>query len=123
MLGIARIDLESGMLACAGKGDVEASLYRRNSEPKHFAFSAPMNHLRKPAKRAFEEELQLRAGDLFIMHTDGLTSAATLEDAPQVLLQPAAAVAEHLMKNYWRQHDDALVLVLGVLSLGSSQAQ
>jgi serine/threonine protein phosphatase PrpC len=60
--------------------------------------------------RAIRSESWLRPGELLVMHTDGLSSRTTMEDAVLLRHHPLV-VAHELVRRFAKNHDDALVLV------------
>jgi anti-sigma regulatory factor (Ser/Thr protein kinase) len=57
------------------------------------------------------ESAHLAPGEVLVIHTDGISDRAGLEDYPQMRYQPVSAVAETIVSRYGKHHDDATVLV------------
>jgi anti-sigma regulatory factor (Ser/Thr protein kinase) len=57
------------------------------------------------------ESAHLAAGEVLVIHTDGISDRAGLEDYPQMRYQPVSTVAETLVTRFGKHHDDATALV------------
>src|SRR5262249_4303887 len=98
-------------LECASVGDVHVHLY--NLRDAHFFTPTPLvlgtGQIRKQRTRV--EHAIAQPGSIVVMFTDGLKSRTSLKGQLDILRRPAIAIAEHLLENYARPDDDALVLV------------
>ena len=66
----------------------------------------------RPFNYRFERS-KIHAGDLLVVHTDGVSGAVSaLSEDLDLRRKPAVVIAQHLLENYSRVTDDALVLVL-----------
>lgn len=57
------------------------------------------------------ESAHLHRGDVLVIHTDGVSDRASLDDYPQMRYQPVSTIAETLVTRYGKHHDDATALV------------
>jgi anti-sigma regulatory factor (Ser/Thr protein kinase) len=110
-LCLIRFDRDSGIISCASIGDVHAHLY--NLRDAHFFTSTPLvfggPEFRRHRVRI--ENVTASPGSVLVMFTDGLKSRTSLKGQLDILRQPAIVIAQHLMENFSRPDDDALVLV------------
>lgn len=104
---VAHFDLAAGAIALSGVGNVE--LKAKTAERLTFVNSPGVlgSSLRKV--RSFQ--LSLRAGDLFVLHTDGVSSRFRVDEVEH--LAPRAG-ARHLVEQHGKAHDDAAVLIARV---------
>jgi anti-sigma regulatory factor (Ser/Thr protein kinase) len=109
---IIRYDKAFRTAECVSLGDVQAHLY--HLKDAHFFTPTPLvlaaGQFQKQRVRV--EKVAVQPGSLLVMFTDGLKSRTTLKGQLEVLRQPPIAIAEHLLENYSRPDDDALVLVV-----------
>jgi hypothetical protein len=107
---------EAGELATGvSVGDVSGHLYRRD-EVTHLVCEPGMVGVRhggfRSTSRALHvREVPVRAGDVLVMFTDGLRTATTLLDDPELRRERPLGIAQVLLERYGRDHDDATVLV------------
>jgi len=92
----------------AGVGNTAAS--RRVGAPWRAVSKDGVLGHRMPT--AFVQEGTLTRGDLFVMHTDGLSELATGEFAARNAHRPAAALAREIVEQHGKAHDDASCIVL-----------
>jgi anti-sigma regulatory factor (Ser/Thr protein kinase)/serine/threonine protein phosphatase PrpC len=57
------------------------------------------------------ESAHLAPGEVLVIHTDGISDRAGLEEYPQMRYQPVSTVAETLVSRFGKRHDDATALV------------
>ncbi len=109
VIALAAVVDEQPCLTWIGIGDSEAILVRSDSSarPRERLLLRPgiIGH-RLPSLSA--ESLPLHPGDVLVMATDGLRSAWV--DGIETGREPQA-MADHLLGDYARDYDDALVLV------------
>lgn len=112
MVALARFSGHSRALSCVGSGDVTASIYDLRGGPRYLHFpSAMVRQTLHPRKCRPEETFPVCSGDLLLLHTDGLRTAATLSDRPDLQRKPSIVIAQTLLELYGRPNDDASVLV------------
>jgi negative regulator of sigma-B (phosphoserine phosphatase) len=64
-----------------------------------------MRHLR-------EEKMTLTDGDVLVLHTDGVKEHFDLEDYPELLVDDAETVANHIINQFGGAEDDACCIAL-----------
>jgi anti-sigma regulatory factor (Ser/Thr protein kinase) len=108
-VGVVRWERGSGALAHACVGNV-SGMVCRPGEVSTMPCTAGTLGIAQPRTRIARFESSLRAGDLLVMHTDGLATRTTVEDAVLLRRHPLE-VAHELMQRFGKNSDDALVLV------------
>ncbi len=58
------------------------------------------------------QTMQLQAGDVVILHTDGISARFTEKDYPGLMSHPAQEVAEKIVQRFGKEHDDAACIVV-----------
>ena len=107
---LARVDFGTGKLAWAGVGNVAANLVAKDATGVHVRSSARLAAgivgYRIPEIRPVQS-VSMRAGDLIVMATDGIT-----EDHLDHIdfAGSATVIAEEILGKHAKQTDDALVL-------------
>ncbi|MCC6525853.1 MAG: SpoIIE family protein phosphatase [Polyangiaceae bacterium] len=111
VMGLARLDRVRGELEVAGAGNVMLRVLPVSGPTRRFE-GTPMvlGSGRRPARAPRSETLALVPGDLVVLASDGLRTGLELGE-PGVRLAHPAVVAAHLLAEFARDHDDALVLV------------
>jgi phosphoserine phosphatase RsbX len=108
---LARVDFAASTLTWTGVGNVTANLVAKDAAGIHVRSSARLAGgivgYRIPEIRP-AQVLSLRAGDLLIIATDGITEEHLdhLDFAGS-----ATAVAEEILRKYAKEYDDAMALV------------
>jgi anti-sigma regulatory factor (Ser/Thr protein kinase) len=106
---IAQIDLERGRLRYAGVGNIGGTLVgaeRRRGLPSHNGILGSI------ASRMQAFEYPWQAGDMLVMHTDGLISRWSLDDLPGAALRDPSIIAGLLYRDFNRGRDDIAVAVV-----------
>ncbi|SRR5579871_622501 len=107
----ARVDYDRGTMIYAGIGNISSSIIDNHS---HQGRSLPSYNgtvgLQIGQVRQFE--YPVRAGDLLVMHSDGLTARWKPSDYPGLWSRIPALVAAVLYRDLNRKRDDATVLVV-----------
>lgn len=60
------------------------------------------------------QTLSLEVNDLLLFYTDGIKSAFTVENYPQIFSEDVNTIAFQIVQRYGKSHDDACCLVLRV---------
>lgn len=107
---VGRFGSLSGEFHVCGVGNVMAHLYspverRRQVLPR----SGVLGGSSRPAV-PHPTLLDRGRGDVLVVFSDGLTSATDVDRA--LLHKPAAVIAHQLVERFWRERDDATVLVV-----------
>jgi anti-sigma regulatory factor (Ser/Thr protein kinase) len=109
---VARYDSTTERFQVAGIGNVMARLVARGQPARHFAPSAGTLGMRKPRLPIRLADWPLTRGAVLLVATDGVRARMDLASEPQVLLRSAVGIAQHVLENHARPHDDALVAVV-----------
>jgi phosphoserine phosphatase RsbX len=105
---VVRVDEDAGRLTFAGVGNIELRAFARL--PFH-PVCAP-GVVGRPLRRVVAFAHLLSPGDLFILHSDGVSTRFELADP----LAPAQRIAEGLVSTHGKAHDDASCIVLRLLA-------
>ena len=63
----------------------------------------------------------IEAGDIFILHTDGISSRLSYKDYPQLIQHSAQSAAQQIIKQFGKQHDDAGCIIVKINSTPTDQ--
>lgn len=108
-MGIVRLERWSGALSHGCVGNI-ATRVCRPGQVDAMACSPGVLGMPRQHARTLRSGSWLRPGELLVMHTDGLSSRTTIDDAALLRHHPLV-VAHELMRRFAKNHDDALVLV------------
>jgi len=78
---------------------------------RRFTGSAGVVGAPGPLRRIATEEIALSPYDALILHTDGVSSRATVENDRELLGQMPVVMAASMLGRYGQDSDDALLLV------------
>ena len=109
---IVHVEAGGGRVRIASAGNVGAMLVEHREERRLGGVSATLGLPGPRPGRVHSDELPLRPREMLILHSDGISSRATLDGERDLLFQHPAAIAEHLVNAFGRSTDDALVLVV-----------
>jgi anti-sigma regulatory factor (Ser/Thr protein kinase) len=109
-LGVVRLDRQNGALSQACVGNI-ATLVCRPGQVDAMSCTPGVLGISRQRARATRGVSRLRPGEMLVMHTDGLSTRTTVEDAVLLRRHPLE-VAHALMRSFSKNHDDALVLVV-----------
>jgi anti-sigma regulatory factor (Ser/Thr protein kinase) len=101
------IDLSTGALRYAAIGN---TVFRLQGEASHRLMAMPGTvggQIRNPRV----DTAQLNGDDVLILHTDGISERTNFEDYPQLRYQGVETVADRIVSQYGKSHDDATVVV------------
>jgi anti-sigma regulatory factor (Ser/Thr protein kinase) len=101
------IDLASGAVRYAAVGN---TVFRIHGATSHRLAATP-GTVGGQVKSPRVETAQLNPGDVLILHTDGISDRTDFEDYPQLRYQGAETVADRILSQYGKRHDDATVVV------------
>jgi serine phosphatase RsbU (regulator of sigma subunit) len=106
--GFALLELETGELSYVGVGNISARIFgvtnlRIIPRPGliGYAISSPR-----------QERIKLHAGDVLVLHTDGVREHFDLEDYPELLSEDAERIATRILREFGHPDDDALCVAL-----------
>jgi anti-sigma regulatory factor (Ser/Thr protein kinase) len=109
VIAVARVDEEAGQVEHAGVGNVTTRIDGLDRSRRLASSAATLG--RRGGARAATETAALDRGDVIVLFTDGLTSRAGLAGERELLHEHPVVIAQHLMEQFGRSTDDALVLV------------
>lgn len=107
-ISIARIDLQGGLLAYTGIGNVEARLLQDGREQRLVPVRGIVGHVFRLVRVT---EVALAPTWLLVMHTDGVTGRFELRDLVEPDAPDPATLARTLLERWGRDTDDACVVV------------
>ena len=105
------LDVEKGALHYAGLGNI-STLRVRDDKTKRFPVRD--GQIGGPPRRAYEERLELETRDLFILHSDGLTTLRMADLKSGFFRRSPLLIAGVLLHRFFRGRDDASVVVVRV---------
>ena len=106
-MGIAVADPAAGMLTYAGIGNTRAMVVGQETT----RLSSHYGIVGGGYRRLETETVLLTAGDLVIMYTDGVEELIDLSGYDETLRADVGRLAETIVEDWWRETDDAAVLV------------
>jgi len=106
--GFALLELETGELTYVGIGDITVRIFGPTSsriipKPGLVGYAMPSPKL---------EKIKLHAGDILVLHTDGVREHFGLEDYPGLLADDVEKIATRIIRKFGRPDDDALCIAL-----------
>jgi anti-sigma regulatory factor (Ser/Thr protein kinase) len=106
-VSVCWIDLSSGTVRHAAIGN---TVFRIQGATSQRMGSMP-GTVGVQVKTPRVETAQLNPDDVLIIHTDGISDRTDFEDYPQLRYQGVETVADRLVSQYGKRHDDATVVV------------
>ena len=106
--GLCLLDSKTGELVYVGVGNTIARKFGSSSVrivPRSGIIGYIMPSLR-------EEKMILHGGDVLVLHTDGVAEHFDLEDYPELLIDNAETIANHIINQFGRAEDDACCIAL-----------
>lgn len=107
-VGLARIDVEKGIVNFAGIGNVVGSIVAGENSR---GMASHNGTLGQQMERVQEFTYPWTPDSVLIMHSDGLMSRWELNRYPGILTKPASVIAALLHRDFNRGRDDVTVLV------------
>ena len=108
---IGRIDLHNARLSCVGVGNIEMRMF--GSQTKRLVPTAGV--LGYDIRTPNVQILPLQAGDVFVMHSDGISSFFDLSDYPNLPWDNPDKIANTLIEQFGKRNDDATALVIRIM--------
>jgi serine/threonine protein phosphatase PrpC len=110
---LATIDFETNALDWAGIGNVDGIVLRvaTSGTPAHERLALQPGVLGDNARTPRLQSTQMLAGDVLVFVTDGIVHSFA-DNLESLISSPAERIARHILEEYWRRTDDALVLVV-----------
>jgi len=109
---VAFITAESGDVRYAGIGNITGRLFGSSQT----RFMSQPGIVGQRARTVQEQLGRVCAGDVLVMHTDGVSERFELADHPRLIGNAAADSARTIVRRFWKDHDDAACVVVNVLS-------
>jgi anti-sigma regulatory factor (Ser/Thr protein kinase) len=106
--GIARIEIEKGLLRYAGVGNISASIVAPGSSR---SMASHNGILGQHMERMQEFSFSWASGDILVLASDGLATRWDLERYSGIWSKPSAIIAAILHRDFYRGRDDVTVLV------------
>lgn len=104
-VGIVIISGES--LEFAGVGNISAYVIGKES----YAFTCNPGAVGSQIRNVYIQANDIVAGDVIIMHSDGIKSRFYTQYDNEKLKQPAHEILDYIFNNFAKQHDDASCVV------------
>lgn len=106
---VAQIDSESRTVTFAGVGNISGWVVGMDGRKQLVSLPGIVGH----QARSFREvTVPIEAGDVVVLHSDGLTDKWDLGRYPGILVRDPAIIAATLLRDAGIRHDDASVLVV-----------
>jgi serine/threonine protein phosphatase PrpC len=109
VMALARFDAEQGTWEFASVGNIEARLCAGTA---HRDFVVRRGVIGVNAPDPVVTEQRWAPGCLFVLHSDGLKTHWHCEDFAHLKKQPAARIAQELLRKLAKEEDDATVVVV-----------
>jgi negative regulator of sigma-B (phosphoserine phosphatase) len=108
---ICRLDIKTGKLIYVGVGNIAVRvLGPRNS--RFVSRDGIVGYMMSTLK---EQTLKLFAGDVLVMHSDGIKEHFELSKSPGILTGTAKSIAVELLNQFGKRNDDASCIALKYL--------
>ena len=108
---IGRIDLNNARLSCVGVGNIEMRMF--GSQTKRFVLTAGV--LGYDIRTPKTQDLSVQAGDVLVLHSDGISSFFDLQDYPSLPWDSPDKIASTLIDDFGKRNDDATALVIRIM--------
>jgi anti-sigma regulatory factor (Ser/Thr protein kinase) len=109
-IAVAQCDLQTGSVCYAGIGNITGMLVSRDGHSRHLL---SLNGTVGGTSHAGREmPYQWDAGELLIVHSDGLSTMTPLHDRPGLAARHPAVIAAVLHRDLLRGRDDATIVVV-----------
>jgi serine phosphatase RsbU (regulator of sigma subunit) len=107
-VGLCTIDSETSCLTYLGVGNTAIRRFGK-TETRLVSLEGVLGqNMRTPRP----QNLQLEAGDVVVLYTDGVSDRFTSEDYPSVLHQSAQEVTNNIVQRFGKDHDDAACIAV-----------
>ncbi|WP_449409978.1 SpoIIE family protein phosphatase [Methylobacterium komagatae] len=108
-ISVARYNRDAGNLTCAGIGNVLGAVVSGAATKRTVSLAGTAGHA---ARRIQEFEYPMRPEDLFVLCSDGIATAWSLDAFPGIAGAHPSLVAGVIYRDFARARDDATVLVV-----------
>lgn len=106
---VARVDPRNGSLRYAGVGNITGILIDGVTHRNLISHNGTLGH---QARKFQEFQYPWAAGNLLVLHSDGLTTQWKIDDQPGLRMRDPAVIASVLVRDFSRGRDDASAFVL-----------
>lgn len=105
---IGKINLKTHRLSFVGVGNIELRMF--GSQTRRFVLTQGVlgSSIRTPQKQS----VNIYRGDVFVIHTDGISSFFNLDDYPDLPYDETETIASVLMDKFTKGNDDATALIV-----------
>jgi anti-sigma regulatory factor (Ser/Thr protein kinase) len=107
-IGVARINLEKGLLTYTGVGNISSSILSPGASRGIASHNGILGH---NMERIQEFTFPWNANSILVMHSDGLATRWDLKKYAGIWNKPASVIAAVLHRDFSRKRDDVTVLV------------
>ena len=111
VMAVARIDCRLGQIEHAAVGDVRTHLYRPRECHRFSSVAGVLGAADQRGRKYVVERELMQDHDVIVMFSDGLTTRVDISEQLQLLRRHPIVIAAHLLEQFGRSNDDALVLV------------
>jgi Serine phosphatase RsbU, regulator of sigma subunit len=108
VVAVAELDVADGVVRYAGIGNISSTIVSGGQRRAMVSLPGIVGQLRRDIR---EFTYPLVAGDLVIMHSDGLTDRWDLSAYPDLAGQAPVLIAATLLRDHAKRRDDASVVV------------
>jgi negative regulator of sigma-B (phosphoserine phosphatase) len=108
---ICRLDIKTGKLIYVGVGNITV----RVLGPRNSRFVSRDGIVGYRMSTLKEQSLKLFAGDVLVMHSDGIKEHFELSKSPAILTGTAKSIAVELLNQFGKSNDDASCIALRYL--------
>lgn len=108
-VAVARIDRMRGKLTYCGVGNISAQIYAGSRASQHLV--SVNGTAGQQAQRIREFSYPWPENGMLVLHSDGLTTAASIDSQPALALREPSVIAGVLYRDFSRGQDDATVVV------------
>lgn len=108
---VCRLDTATGELIYVGMGNIVV----RVLGPRAVRFVSRDGVVGYMMSTVKKQAVKLLAGDVLVMHSDGIKEHFELTGRPDILSGNAESIATALLEQFWKQNDDASCIVLRYL--------
>lgn len=112
MMTVVHLDEARQEIEHSGAGDVSARICRYRDEQRLGGTARTLGRAELRPRPCRPEKAPLRAPDVVVLFTDGLSSRLTLAETPELLREHPILIAQQLMQVFARDNDDALIVVV-----------
>ncbi|HZD96717.1 MAG TPA: SpoIIE family protein phosphatase, partial [Micromonosporaceae bacterium] len=108
VVAIAELDVDAGVVRYAGVGNISGTILSGGQRRRMVSLPGIVGQQRREIR---EFTYPVAAGDLLIMHSDGLTDRWDLAPYPGLSERAPVLIAATLLRDHAKRRDDACVLV------------